>query len=62
MSGMYLFFWHARHQYHAQVTDLTRRVRFTAGAGRIWHIYRVAADSKSASSLRSLPQNIFSSI
>ena len=38
--------------------DPTRRVRFTAGADHIWHIYRVAADLKSASSLRNLPQSV----
>ena len=43
-------------RYHAQIADPTCRVRFTAGADRIWHIYRVAADLKSASSLRSVPQ------
>ena len=42
--------------YRTQVANVTWRVRFTAGADRIWQIYRVAADSKSASSLRSLPQ------
>ena len=45
--------------HRGQVTDPTWRVRFAARADRIWHIYRVAADSKSASSLRSLPQLLF---
>ena len=42
-------------QYRVQVTDPTRRIRFTAGADRIWHIYGVAADSKSTNSFGSLP-------
>ena len=42
--------------------DSTWWVRFTDGADRIWHIHRVAADSKSASSLRSLPQLLFCAI
>ena len=32
-------------RYCTQVTDFTCRVRFMAGADRIWHVvYRVAAD------------------
>ena len=46
-------------RYHAHVADPTWRVRFTAGVVRIWHILRVAADSKSAISLRNLLQLLF---
>ena len=49
-------------QYRAQVTDPLRRVRLTAGADRIWHIYRVAADSKSAHSLCNLPELLLCSM
>ena len=43
-------------RYRAQVIDPMRRVRFTAEADCMRHIYRMAYDSKSASFLRSPPQ------
>ena len=40
------------------MTDPPWRVRITGGGDRISRIYRVDTDSKSASSLRTLPQSV----
>ena len=45
-------------RYRAQVPGHSWRVRFMVGGDRIKHVYREAADSKSARSLRSLPQSL----
>ena len=44
-------------RYRALVANPTWQVRFTAGSDRTWQKYRVAADSKSTSSLQGLPQS-----
>ena len=46
-------------RYRKQVTDLLRRVRFTAVENRLEHILHMAANSNSASSLRGFPQKNF---